>query len=196
MENKHRTKHSKPSSPEPAPPSEAMDTERPGTPVPPVEVPELMDTASLEPEAWDAKPDQVLDHPIEAIVAKGEMKLFLLFHSEGPEEVALEEDPQMDEGAMVEAWLEAVGMVSMKALVEEWVLVMDISPMKALDMGGPMATSLIMSLVTEATTIEGHPLVSTVAMMALAMEEGVTKGMMETTAMEETCQTALFVDIS
>ena len=124
------------------------------------------------------------------------MKLFLLFHSEGPEEVALEEDPQMDEGAMVEAWLEAVGMVSMKALVEEWVLVMDISPMTALDMGGPMATGLIMSLVTEATTIEGHPLVSTMAMMALAMEEGVTKGMMEATAMEKTCQTALFVDIS
>ncbi|KAM5263310.1 serine/threonine-protein phosphatase 1 regulatory subunit 10 [Ctenodactylus gundi] len=46
----------KPSSPEPAPPSEAMDIDRPGTPVPPVEVPELMDTASLEPGALDAKP--------------------------------------------------------------------------------------------------------------------------------------------
>eukprot|EP00069_Balaena_mysticetus_P005724 bmy_00871T0 len=125
------------------------------------------------------------------MVAKEEMKLFLLFHSEGPEEVSLEKDPQMDEGALVGAWLEAVGMVSMKALVEEWVLVMDISPMKALDMEGPMATSLIMSLVTEATTIEGHPLISTVAMMALAMQEGVTRGMMEATAMEETCQTAL-----
>ncbi|EHB16027.1 Serine/threonine-protein phosphatase 1 regulatory subunit 10 [Heterocephalus glaber] len=44
----------KPSSPDPAPPSE--DVDRPGTPVPPVEVPELMDTASLEPGALDAKP--------------------------------------------------------------------------------------------------------------------------------------------
>lgn len=93
-------------------------------------------------------------------MAKEEMNLFLLFHSEGPEEVALEEDPQMDKGALVGAWLEAVGMVSMKALVEEWVLVMDISPMKSLVMGGPMATGLIMFLVTEAMTIEGHPLVS------------------------------------
>ncbi|XP_011382277.1 serine/threonine-protein phosphatase 1 regulatory subunit 10 isoform X2 [Pteropus vampyrus] len=46
----------KPSSPEPAPSSEAMDQDRPGTPVPPVEVPELMDTASLEPGALDTKP--------------------------------------------------------------------------------------------------------------------------------------------
>uniref|UniRef100_A0A8D2AYD3 Transcription elongation factor TFIIS/CRSP70 N-terminal sub-type domain-containing protein n=1 Tax=Sciurus vulgaris TaxID=55149 RepID=A0A8D2AYD3_SCIVU len=46
----------KPSSPEPAPPAETMDIDRPGTPVPPVEVPELMDTASLEPGALDAKP--------------------------------------------------------------------------------------------------------------------------------------------
>uniref|UniRef100_A0A8C6HBA5 Serine/threonine-protein phosphatase 1 regulatory subunit 10 n=1 Tax=Mus spicilegus TaxID=10103 RepID=A0A8C6HBA5_MUSSI len=46
----------KPSSPEPAPPAEPMDTDRPGTPVPPVEVPELMDAASSEPGALDAKP--------------------------------------------------------------------------------------------------------------------------------------------
>ena len=32
-----------------------------------------------------------------------------------------------------------------------------------------MATSLMMFLVIEATTIEGHPLTNTVAMMALAM---------------------------
>lgn len=93
------------------------------------------------------------------------------------------------------AWVVAVAIVLMKALVEEWVPVVDIGPMKALDMGGPMATGLMMALVTEATTIEGHPLMSTVAMMALAMAEGATEGMMEATAMEETCQIALFVDI-
>ncbi|TKC35216.1 hypothetical protein EI555_011131 [Monodon monoceros] len=57
--------------------------------------------------------------------------------------------------------------------------------MKALDMGGPTATGLMMALVTEAMTIEGHPLMSTVAMMALAMAEEATEGMMEATAMEE-----------
>ncbi|KAB1261435.1 Serine/threonine-protein phosphatase 1 regulatory subunit 10 [Camelus dromedarius] len=62
--------------------------------------------------------DLVLDHTIEAVVAEEEMNLLLpLLHSEGPEEVALEEDLQMDEGALVEAWLEAEGIVPMKALV-------------------------------------------------------------------------------
>lgn len=91
---------------------------------------------------------------------------------------------------------QAVDTDPMKALVGAWVEVVDIVPMKVLGMGGPMATDLTMSLVTEATTIEGHPLMSTVAMMALATEEGVTEGTMEATAMEETCQTALFADIS
>lgn len=98
--------------------------------------------------------------------------------------------------ALAAAWVVAVAIVLMKALVEEWVLVVDIGPMKALDMGGPTATGLMMALVTEAMTIEGHPLMSTVAMMALAMAEEATEGMMEATAMEETCQIALFVDIS
>ncbi|KAK2493007.1 LOW QUALITY PROTEIN: hypothetical protein MC885_013277 [Smutsia gigantea] len=61
--------------------------------------------------------DQVLDHTIEAVVAEEEMNLLLLLHSEGPEEVALEEDPQMGEGALVEAWLEVGDIVPMKALV-------------------------------------------------------------------------------
>lgn len=165
----------------------------------------------------------VLDHTIEVVEAEEEMNLLLLLHFEGPEEVALEEDPQMDEGALVEAWLEVVGTVPMKALavawVEDtvpmkalvvawavavaivltkvlavaWVEMVDTAPMKALDMGGLMATGLMMSLVTEAMTIEGH-LMSTVAMMALATEEGATEGTMEATAMEETCQTALFAD--
>lgn len=103
--------------------------------------------------------------------------------------------------ALAVAWVEAVDIAPMKVLVEEWVLevdiapmkalvgawveVVDIAPMKVLDMGGPMATGLMMSLVTEAMTIEGHHLMSTVAMMALAMEEGATEGTMEATAMEE-----------
>lgn len=61
--------------------------------------------------------DLVLDHTTEAVVAEEEMNLLLLLHSEGPEEVALEEDPQMDEGALVEAWLEVGDIVPMKALV-------------------------------------------------------------------------------
>lgn len=112
--------------------------------------------------------------------------------------VAVDIDPMK---ALAVAWAEAVDIVPMKALVEAWVLVADIAPMKALvgawveavdiapmkvlDMEGPMATGLMMSLVTEAMTIEGHRLMSTVAMMALAMEEGATEGMMEATAMEE-----------
>lgn len=172
--------------------------------------------------------DLVLDHTIEVVVAEEEtnLHLLLLLHFEGPEEVALEEGPQMDEGAPVGAWLEVVGTVPTKALavawVEDivpmkvlvvawavavaivlmkvlagaWVEMVDIAPMKVLDMGGPMATGLMMSLVTEAMTIEGHLLMSIVAMMALAMEEGVTEGTMEATAMEETCRTALFADTS
>lgn len=87
--------------------------------------------------------------------------------------------------ALAVAWVEAVDIAPMKVLVEEWVLVVDIAPMKVLDMGGPMATGLMMSLVTEAMTIEGHHLMSTVAMMALATEEGATEGTMEATATEE-----------
>lgn len=59
---------------------------------------------------------QALDHTTEAVVAEEEMSLrHLLLHFEGPE-VALEEDPQMDVGALVEAWLE-VDTVLTKALV-------------------------------------------------------------------------------
>lgn len=61
--------------------------------------------------------DPVLDRTIEAVVAEEEMNPLLLLPSGGPEEVALGEDPQMDEGALVGAWLEAVGIVHMKALV-------------------------------------------------------------------------------
>lgn len=175
--------------------------------------------------------DQVLDHTTEVVVAEEGMSLHhLLLHFEGPEEVALEGDPQMDEGALVGAWLEVVGIVPTKALVAlavavdialmkvpavvwvgdivlmkalavawavavaivltkapaaAWVEAVDIVLMKVLDMGGPMGTGLMMSLVTEAMTIEGHLLMSTVAMMALATEEGATEGTMEATATEE-----------
>lgn len=160
--------------------------------------------------------DLVLDHTIEVVEAEEEMNLLLhLFHFEEPEEVALEEDPQMDEEALVEAWLEVVGtvptkslavawvgdivptkalvvawavavaIVLMKVLAGTWVEMVDIVPMKVLDMGDPMATGFMMSLVTEAMTIEGRRLMSTVATMALAMEEGATEGTMEATAMEE-----------
>lgn len=62
--------------------------------------------------------DLVLDHTIEAVVAEEEMSLLhLLLHFEGPEEVALEEDPQTDEGSLVGAWLEVVGTVLTKALL-------------------------------------------------------------------------------
>uniref|UniRef100_A0A8C3I0I6 Serine/threonine-protein phosphatase 1 regulatory subunit 10 n=1 Tax=Chrysemys picta bellii TaxID=8478 RepID=A0A8C3I0I6_CHRPI len=47
----------KPSSPEPATASEPMEVDRPGTPVPAVEVPELMETASSEQNS-DAKPSE------------------------------------------------------------------------------------------------------------------------------------------
>lgn len=149
------------------------------------------------------------DHTIEVVVVEGAMNLLpLLLHFEGPEEAALEEDPQTDEGALVGAWVEdtvptkalvgawavAVAIVLMKALVGAWVEMVDIAPMKVLDMGDPMATGLMMSLVTEATIIEDHLLTSTVAIMALATEEGATEGTMEATAMEETCPTAPFAD--
>lgn len=62
--------------------------------------------------------DQVPDHTIEVVVAEEETnRHLLLLHFEGPEEVALEEDPLMDEGALVGAWLEVVGIVPTKALV-------------------------------------------------------------------------------
>lgn len=144
--------------------------------------------------------DLDLDHTIEVVVVEGAMNLLpLLLHFEGPEEVALEEDPQTDEGALVGAWVEdtvptkalvgawavAVAIVLMKVLVGAWVEMVDIAPMKVLDMGDPMATGLMMSLVTEAMIIEDHLLMSTVAIMALAMEEVATEGTMEATAMEE-----------
>ncbi|TFJ97671.1 Biglycan [Platysternon megacephalum] len=47
----------KPSSPEPATASEPMEVDRPGTPVPAVEVPELMETASSEQNS-DTKPSE------------------------------------------------------------------------------------------------------------------------------------------
>lgn len=98
--------------------------------------------------------------------------------------------------ALVVVWVGVGDIAPTKALAVAWVEAVDIGPMKALDTEGPMAIGLTMSLVTEATTTEGHPLMSTVAMMALAMEEGATEGMMEATATEETCQTDPFVDIS
>ena len=48
---------------------------------------------------------QVLDHTIEAMVAKEEMNLLFL-QSEGPEKVALKEDSQMEEGTLVGVLLE------------------------------------------------------------------------------------------
>jgi hypothetical protein len=64
-------------------------------------------------------------------VAEEEMSLLLLLHSEGPEEVALEEDLQMDE-VLVGAWLEVVDIAPMKALVGAWAAAVDIVLMKAL----------------------------------------------------------------
>ena len=59
-----------------------------------------------------------LGHTIEAEVAEEAMNhLPLLLHSGGPEEVALEAGLQMDEGALVGAWLAAVDIVPTKALV-------------------------------------------------------------------------------
>lgn len=98
--------------------------------------------------------------------------------------------------ALEEEWVPVVDIARMKALVGAWVEVVDIVPMKALDTGDPMATGHMMFLVTEAMTIEGHLLMSTVAMMALATGEEATEGTMEATVMEEICQTDLSVDIS
>jgi len=72
----------KPSSPEPAPLCEAMDTDRPGTPVPPVEVPELMDTASLEPGALDAKPVESPGDPSQ-LTRKGRKRKTVTWPEEG-----------------------------------------------------------------------------------------------------------------
>nr|XP_055186024.1 serine/threonine-protein phosphatase 1 regulatory subunit 10 [Nyctereutes procyonoides]XP_055186025.1 serine/threonine-protein phosphatase 1 regulatory subunit 10 [Nyctereutes procyonoides]XP_055186026.1 serine/threonine-protein phosphatase 1 regulatory subunit 10 [Nyctereutes procyonoides] len=72
----------KPSSPEPAPTCEAMDTDRPGTPVPPVEVPELMDTASLEPGALDAKPVESPGDPSQ-LTRKGRKRKTVTWPEEG-----------------------------------------------------------------------------------------------------------------
>lgn len=71
----------KPSSPEPAPP-EAMDTDRPGTPVPPVEVPELLDAASLEPGALDAKPVESPGDPNQ-LTRKGRKRKTVTWPEEG-----------------------------------------------------------------------------------------------------------------
>ena len=62
---------------------------------------------------------QVLDHTIEAMVAKKQMNLLFL-QSEGPEKVALKEDSQMEEGTLVEVLLEMVGIISTKALAVAW----------------------------------------------------------------------------
>uniref|UniRef100_A0A8C9USH8 Protein phosphatase 1 regulatory subunit 10 n=1 Tax=Spermophilus dauricus TaxID=99837 RepID=A0A8C9USH8_SPEDA len=72
----------KPSSPEPAPPAETMDIDRPGTPVPPVEVPELMDTASLEPGALDAKPVESPGDPSQ-LTRKGRKRKTVTWPEEG-----------------------------------------------------------------------------------------------------------------
>lgn len=97
---------------------------------------------------------------------------------------------------LVVAWVVAVAIVLTKAPAVAWVEAVDIAPMKVLDMGAPMATGLMTSLVTEAMTIEGRRLMNTVAMTALATEEGATEGTMEAIAMQETCRTALFADTS
>uniref|UniRef100_A0A8C2MP19 Serine/threonine-protein phosphatase 1 regulatory subunit 10 n=1 Tax=Cricetulus griseus TaxID=10029 RepID=A0A8C2MP19_CRIGR len=72
----------KPSSPEPTPPAEPMDTDRPGTPVPPVEVPELMDTASSEPGALDAKPVESPGDPSQ-LTRKGRKRKTVTWPEEG-----------------------------------------------------------------------------------------------------------------
>lgn len=137
--------------------------------------------------------DLVLDHTTEAEGVVEEMNHHHPLHSEEPEEVVLEEAPQMAEGVLVEvAWLEVVGTAPMKALEGAWAV--DIGLMKALDTGDPMATGHMTSLAIEATTIEGHHLMNTAVMMA--MGEAATEGMMEATVMEETCQTALSADTS
>lgn len=59
----------------------------------------------------------------------------------------------------------------MKAPVEEWVLVVALRPRRRPWTRGPHGHGLMISLVTEAMTTAGHPLTSTVATMALAMEE-------------------------
>lgn len=153
--------------------------------------------------------DLHLDHTTEAEEVVEEMSRRHPLRSEEPEEVVLEEDPQMAEGVLVEeAWLEVVDTAPMKALEGAWAVdidpmralegawveVVDIVRMKALDMEDPMATGHMMSLAIEATTIEGHHLMNTVVMMA--MGEAATEGMMEATVMEETCQTALSADTS
>lgn len=137
--------------------------------------------------------DLVLDHTTEAEGVVEEMNRHHPLHSEEPEEVVLEEVPQMAEGVLVEvAWLEVVGTAPMKALEGAWAV--DIGLMKALDTGDPMATGHMTSLAIEATTIEGHHLMNTAVMMA--MGEAATEGMMEATVTEETCQTALSADTS
>ncbi|XP_055452999.1 serine/threonine-protein phosphatase 1 regulatory subunit 10 [Psammomys obesus] len=72
----------KPSSPEPAPPAEPMDTDRPGTPVPPVEVPELMDAASSEPGALDTKPVESPGDPSQ-LTRKGRKRKTVTWPEEG-----------------------------------------------------------------------------------------------------------------
>uniref|UniRef100_A0A8C8TTF8 Serine/threonine-protein phosphatase 1 regulatory subunit 10 n=1 Tax=Peromyscus maniculatus bairdii TaxID=230844 RepID=A0A8C8TTF8_PERMB len=72
----------KPSSPEPAPPAEPMDTDRPGTPVPPVEVPELMDAASSEPGALDVKPVESPGDPNQ-LTRKGRKRKTVTWPEEG-----------------------------------------------------------------------------------------------------------------
>ncbi|XP_075411419.1 serine/threonine-protein phosphatase 1 regulatory subunit 10 [Tenrec ecaudatus] len=79
------TSTAKPSSPEPVP-AEAMETERPGTPVPPVEVPELMDTASLDPGALDVKPVESPGDPSQ-LTRKGKKRKTVTW----PEEAKLRE---------------------------------------------------------------------------------------------------------
>lgn len=122
------------------------------------------------------------DHTTEAEEAVEEMSRRHPLHSEEPEEVVLEEDPQMAEGVLVEeAWLEVVDIAPTTALEEEWAV--DIDPTTALDTGDPMATVHMMFLVIEAMTIEGHHLMSTAVMMA--MGEAATEGTMGATVMEE-----------
>lgn len=168
--------------------------------------------------------DQALDHTIEAEEVVEEMSHHRLLHSEEPEEVVLEEDPQMAEGVLVEeAWLEEVDTAPMMVLVGAWAAAVDTARMTALEEEWALDIAPMMALagawvevvdIVPMTALDtgdpmatGHMmflvieattieghLMSTVAMMA--MVEAATEGTMEATVMEETCQTALCADIS
>lgn len=168
---------------------------------------------------------QDLDPTIEAEEVVEEMSHRHLLHSEEPEEVVLEEDPQMAGGVLVEeAWLEVVGTAHMKALVGAWAAAVDIAPMKdlaeewAVDIAPMMGLVEawvevvdivpMMALDTGDPTGTGHMMALVIEAMTIeghhlmstevtmAMVEEATEGMMEATVMEETCRTAPSAGIS